>query len=203
MRRLFKGGHYSAQLWDCAAPIRGRLLNRVRRLFDEIRYIPLYIILYNKTSIHTLHMAHILLYVYLYIILYNITAVSLTCDLVFRNTDVIANGDGDQVSHTWLQWWGEQLAPGHTHMREHVALGPPRMLTAGRYGNREECDRPTTIVEQLPADQQRIVSLLCGCEEEELGSWEGGRGRGGGGVRVQADISCGYLVAHLWQGGSQ
>ena len=38
VRRLFEGGHYYAQLWDCAAPIRGRLLNRVRHLFDEIQY---------------------------------------------------------------------------------------------------------------------------------------------------------------------
>ena len=38
MRRLFEGGHYNAQPWDCAAPIRGRLLNGVRRLFEEIRY---------------------------------------------------------------------------------------------------------------------------------------------------------------------
>ena len=27
VRRLFEGGHYNAQPWDCAAPIRGRLLN--------------------------------------------------------------------------------------------------------------------------------------------------------------------------------
>ena len=26
MRDLFEGGHYYAQLWDCEAPIRGRLL---------------------------------------------------------------------------------------------------------------------------------------------------------------------------------
>ena len=39
VRRLFEGGHYNAQPWDCAAPIRGRLLNGVRRLFEEIRYI--------------------------------------------------------------------------------------------------------------------------------------------------------------------
>ena len=39
LRRLFEGGHYNAQPWDCAAPIRGRLLNGVRRLFEEIRYI--------------------------------------------------------------------------------------------------------------------------------------------------------------------
>ena len=38
VRRLFEGGHYYAQLWACAAPIRGRLLNGVPRLFDEIRY---------------------------------------------------------------------------------------------------------------------------------------------------------------------
>ena len=34
---LFEGGHCYAQLRDCAAPIQGQLLNRVRRLFDEIR----------------------------------------------------------------------------------------------------------------------------------------------------------------------
>ena len=38
MCRLFEGGHYNAQPWDCAAPIRGWLLNGVRRLFEEIRY---------------------------------------------------------------------------------------------------------------------------------------------------------------------
>ena len=26
VRRLFEGGHYYAQFWDCATPIRGRLL---------------------------------------------------------------------------------------------------------------------------------------------------------------------------------
>ena len=39
MQRLFEAGHYYAQPWDCAAPIQGRLLNGVRRLFDEIRYV--------------------------------------------------------------------------------------------------------------------------------------------------------------------
>ena len=48
MRCLFEGGRYSAQPWDCAAPIRGRLLNGVRHLFDEIRYI------YNNICIYTL-----------------------------------------------------------------------------------------------------------------------------------------------------
>ena len=37
MRRLFEGGHYNAHPWDCVAPIRGRLLNGVWRLFKEIR----------------------------------------------------------------------------------------------------------------------------------------------------------------------
>ena len=39
MQRLFEGGHYNAQPWDCVALIRGPLLNGVRRLFEEIRYI--------------------------------------------------------------------------------------------------------------------------------------------------------------------
>ena len=33
VRRLFEGGHYNAQPWDCAAPIRGRLL----KLYNKIR----------------------------------------------------------------------------------------------------------------------------------------------------------------------
>ena len=57
MRRLFVGGHYYAQLWDFAAPIRGRPLNGVRRLFDEIRYNIqcIYIIMYIIIIIYIMY----------------------------------------------------------------------------------------------------------------------------------------------------
>ena len=58
MWRLFEGGHYYAQLWDCAAPIRGRLLNAVRCLFDERVLSVTFILYHSKITILNLLQRH-------------------------------------------------------------------------------------------------------------------------------------------------
>ena len=52
MRLLFKGGHYYAQPAFFAAPIRGRRLFGVRRLFKEIRYMYIFITRIYNVHVH-------------------------------------------------------------------------------------------------------------------------------------------------------